>query len=120
MHTILRYPAGLVLVPQRHIESMDQLTEDEAIELGSMLREVSAALKEMTGCVKTYIIQFAEHPDHPHAHFHIVPRMPDLPAEFRGPRIFALLGRDEAERVPEEDRDKLARMRRRLRCKRVS
>jgi hypothetical protein len=41
-------------------------------------------------------------------HVHIVARMPDMPDEARGPGIFRYLGRPEAERVPEAERDRLA------------
>ena len=54
-------PGWLVLVLQRHIESLDELTEQEAAELGALIRRVSLSLKAVVGCVKTYVIQFAEH-----------------------------------------------------------
>src|SRR5512135_2957148 len=53
-------PGWLVLVARRHIEAIDELTDDEAAELGQLMRQVSIALKEVTGCLKTYVIQFAE------------------------------------------------------------
>ena len=68
-------PGWLVLVVRRHIGSIDELTHEEAVELGILLRQVSLALKETTGCVKTYVIQFAEMAEHQHVHFHIIPRM---------------------------------------------
>ncbi|MCP4428687.1 MAG: HIT family protein, partial [Chloroflexi bacterium] len=46
-------PGWLVLVVRRHIEAIDELTETEAAELGVLMQRVSAALKEITGCVKT-------------------------------------------------------------------
>ncbi len=70
-------PGWLVLVLRRHIEAVDELTEDEAAELGALLHSVSLALKEITGCLKTYIIQFAEMTEHPHIHFYVIPRMAD-------------------------------------------
>jgi diadenosine tetraphosphate (Ap4A) HIT family hydrolase len=91
-------PGWLVLVARRHIEAVAALTEAEAAELGVLMRRVSIALQEITGCVKTYVIQFAEAAEHPHVHFHIVPRMADLPPERRSTQIFGYLG------VPEEDR----------------
>jgi diadenosine tetraphosphate (Ap4A) HIT family hydrolase len=81
-------PGWLVLVVRRHITSVDELTEAEAAELGRLIRHVSGALKEVTGCLKTYVIQFAERADHPHVHFHIIPRMADLPEDRRGHRDF--------------------------------
>lgn len=97
-------PGWLVLVVRRHIEAIDELTDDEATELGSLVRRVSIALKEVTGCIKTYVVQFAEHEDHPHVHFLVVPRMADQPEDRRSTKIFGYLG------VPEEERVTEARM----------
>ena len=94
-------PGWLVLVSRRHITAVDEMTTAEAAELGLQLREVSIALKEVTGCVKTYVVQFAEAAQHPHVHFHVVPRMADLPDDRRGPKVFADLGVPEDERVSE-------------------
>ena len=101
-------PGWLVLVARRHIEAIDELSDDEAIELGRLLRQASIALKEVTGCAKTYVMQFAEDPDHPHVHFHIVPRMEDLPEDRRSVRIIEYLGVPEKERVPEETMNTIA------------
>jgi len=94
-------PGWLVLVARRHIEAIDALTQDEAVELGQLLRRVSIALRDATGCVKTYVMQFAEQVEHPHVHFHVVPRMADQPEDRRGPQVFGYLGVSEANRVPE-------------------
>ena len=88
----------IVLVIRRHIAAIDEMTEEEAIELGKLLRQVSVILKEETGCTKTYVVQFAEAKEHPHVHFHIIARMPDQPDDHRGPNIFKYLG------VPDENR----------------
>ena len=86
----------IVLVPRRHVLAVDELTLEEARELGELLHRVSGFLKEELGCLKTYVMQFAEHPEHPHVHFHVVPRMADLPDEQKGAGIFAYLGVGEA------------------------
>jgi diadenosine tetraphosphate (Ap4A) HIT family hydrolase len=91
-------PGWLCLVARRHIAAIDELTAEEAIEMGQLIRQISLALKEITGCVKTYVVQFAEAPGHQHVHFHIVPRMRDQPEDHKGPDIFKYLG------VPEDDR----------------
>lgn len=101
-------PGWLVLVAQRHLEALDELTDDEAAEVGLLIRRVSAALKEVTGCVKTYVMQFAEHKDHPHVHFHIVPRMADQPEDRRSTKVFAYMGVSEAEYVCEEQMNEIA------------
>ncbi len=94
-------PGWLVLVVQRHIESLDELTEQEAAELGPLIRRVSLSLKSVVGCTKTYAIQFAEARQHPHVHFHIVPRMADQPAERRSAGIMGYLGVSREERISE-------------------
>ena len=101
-------PGWLVIIARRHIAAVDEMTEDEAVELGRLIRRVSLALREVTGCAKTYVVQFAESPDHPHVHFHIVPRMPDLPAERRGPGVFQYLLDPEDRRVPEAEVNRIA------------
>jgi len=98
----------LVLVARRHISAIDELSEAEAAELGSLIRRVSLALKEVTGCTKTYVVQFAEHPDHPHVHFHIVPRMADQPEDRRGPNVFKYLNVGDEERVSEDEMNRIA------------
>ena len=88
---------------------------DAAAELGPLLRDLSIALEAETGCLKTYVMQFSEAEGFAHLHFHLVPRMPDQPAEHRGPRVFAHLGHPESSRVTESARDDLAlRLRARL------
>ena len=101
-------PGWLVLVARRHIEALDELTEAEAVEIGLLIRNVSSALKEVTGCLKTYVIQFAEAAEHPHVHVHIVPRMADQPEDRRGPKIFTYLGVPEVERVGTDEMNNIA------------
>ena len=103
-HTAMIQPylVGWYWVARRHIIAIDELTDAEAIELGQLIRQTSVALKEVTGCIKTYVIQFAERTDHPHVHFHIVPRMIDQPEERNGALIFGYLGVPEENRVNED------------------
>ncbi|GAA1864121.1 HIT family protein [Asanoa iriomotensis] len=98
----------LVLVPRRHVTSIADLTDAEAATLGTWQVRLSRALRAVTGCVKTYVVQFAEKDGFAHVHFHVVPRMPDLPHDRRGPGIFAYLGAPEARRVTEQHQDALA------------
>lgn len=101
-------PGWLVLVARRHIASLAELTDEEAIELGQLIHNVSFALKEITGCVKTYVLQFAESPEHQHVHFHIVPRMVDLPEDHRATQIFKYLSVPENERVSQGEMNSIA------------
>ncbi len=101
-------PGWLVLVCRRHVEAVHDLTGEEAAELGVLLQRVSLALREATGCLKTYVVQFAEAEGHAHVHFHVVPRMADQPAERRGPQVFGYLGVPEEQRVGEDVMNEIA------------
>ncbi len=100
-------PGWLVVLPRRHVTALDELTADEAAGLGPLLRALTAALREVTGCQKTYVALFAEAEGFAHVHFHVIPREPGLPAEFRGPRVFQL-GADPDRRVSAGAMDQIA------------
>ena len=102
-------PGWIVLVARRHIEAIDELTRTEAHELGLLLQQVSTALKGTVGCVKTYVVQFAEAVEHPHVHFHVIPRMANQPEDRLATKIFGYLGVPEAERVDEETMNRIAK-----------
>jgi diadenosine tetraphosphate (Ap4A) HIT family hydrolase len=102
-------PGWLVIVARRHLRSIDEMSDQEASELGILLRRVSKALKQVTGCLKTYVLQFAEHPKHPHVHFHIIPRMTDQPEEKKATKIMGYLGVPQNERVTEEVMNELGK-----------
>jgi diadenosine tetraphosphate (Ap4A) HIT family hydrolase len=101
-------PGWLVVLPRRHVIALDELSPAEAVALGPVLRAVTSALREVTGCAKTYLALFAEAEGFGHVHFHVVPRHADLDPQVRGPRIFALMGGDPARHVPDGDMDQLA------------
>jgi diadenosine tetraphosphate (Ap4A) HIT family hydrolase len=103
-------PGWLILVPRRHVTSIAALTDAEAAVLGTWQVRLSRAVEEVTGCVKTYIMQFAEKDGFAHVHFHVVPRMSDLPVNHRGPAVFQYLTpRSTDDHLAEEQRDELAR-----------
>lgn len=97
-----------MVLPRRHVLALADLTPAEADELGPLLVNLSAALRHVTGCVKTYVMQFAEAEGFAHAHIHVVPRAADLPADLRGPAVFSFLGRPESDRVTEDEQDRIA------------
>jgi diadenosine tetraphosphate (Ap4A) HIT family hydrolase len=96
----------LILAPLRHVHALDELTADEALALGDLLRKASVALKSVTGCEKTYVMLFAEAPGFAHLHVHVVPRMPDQPNDRRGPDVFGYL--KDGRPLPPERRDEVA------------
>ena len=101
-------PGWLILVARRHLDAIDQLDEVEAGELGVLIHQTSKALKEVVGCVKTYVIQFAEHVDHPHVHFHIIPRMADIPDDHRGTNVFNYDATGEKEPISDAEMNDIA------------
>jgi diadenosine tetraphosphate (Ap4A) HIT family hydrolase len=98
----------LVVLPIRHVESIGELTAEEAASLGGLLRALSLALVEVTGAVKTYVMQFGEAEGHRHLHFHVVPRRADLPRDRRGPKVMSYLLPGEAAAVPAAEMDRVA------------
>jgi diadenosine tetraphosphate (Ap4A) HIT family hydrolase len=98
----------MVLVVRRHITAVAEMSDEEAIELGPLVKEVSRAAQQVLGCAKTYVVQFAEHRNHPHVHVHVIPRAADLPDEHQGPRIFGLLGVPDDQAVSEMRMNQLA------------
>ncbi len=75
----------LVLVPPRHVTSFTGLSPADA-KLGGLVRRLSAALQEVTGCVKTYLMQFSEAEGFSHLHLHLVPRQRNHPEDAQEPR----------------------------------
>ncbi|WP_240742219.1 HIT family protein [Micromonospora zingiberis] len=98
----------LVLVPRRHVTSIAELTDDEAASLGIWQVRLSRALTAVTGCAKTYVMQYAEQDGFAHVHFHVVPRMADIPRDHRGPLAFAYLNATPDARIPKSHLDALA------------
>jgi diadenosine tetraphosphate (Ap4A) HIT family hydrolase len=99
----------IVLVLGRHVTTMAELTQDEASELGLLVVAVSRALPAIVDCQKTYVVQFAEHPLHPHVHVHVIPRAAEAPAFERGPAVFpAHLGVGPDREVPESEKLRVA------------
>jgi diadenosine tetraphosphate (Ap4A) HIT family hydrolase len=84
------------------VESLTELSDEESALLGTLLRDVSSALQQETGCIKTYVILLAEAPGFNHLHFHVVPRMDDIPEDRKGAAIFAYL-KEEPLTVDQQD-----------------
>jgi diadenosine tetraphosphate (Ap4A) HIT family hydrolase len=69
---------------------------------------MSAALEQVTGCVKTYLMQFSEAEGFSHLHLHLVPRLAGHPAAALGPAVFSLMAADESRWLPAAQRDDVA------------
>jgi diadenosine tetraphosphate (Ap4A) HIT family hydrolase len=101
-------PGWLVILPTRHVTSYTQVSEAAADELGGLVRRLGLALESVTGCAKTYLMQFSEAEGFAHLHLHLVPRQPDQPEDARGPRVFRYLVEDSQRWLPEAERDAIA------------
>jgi diadenosine tetraphosphate (Ap4A) HIT family hydrolase len=100
-------PGWLVLVAREHVTALDALDAEGHAELGTLLGQLSQALRTLTRCEKTYIMQFSETPGHHHLHVHLVPRMPDQPEDKKGPKVFGYLDVPEDEQIPAAERDRI-------------
>jgi diadenosine tetraphosphate (Ap4A) HIT family hydrolase len=66
----------LLLDSIRHdANDVSAMDDDEAAELGIMLRRASALIKSVTQCDRVYIVSFNE--AHHHYHAHLIPRHAD-------------------------------------------
>lgn len=101
-------PGWLVVVSRRHLSSLAEADAAETAALGPLLHAASAALHDVTGCSKTYIVLFAELDGHQHVHFHVVPRMQWFGPDERGTAVFRFLNLPEAEQVPISERQRLS------------
>lgn len=101
------YPSALkgwlVIVLKRHAEALHELTAEEFVELGELQQHVSKLLQEETGCMKEYLVCFAEMAGFHHIHFHVIPRAVDLPDNLKGSKVFAFLKVSQANAVPAEE-----------------
>jgi diadenosine tetraphosphate (Ap4A) HIT family hydrolase len=83
----------LVLVARRHVDGPAALDDDEAVELGALLRRCTRALAAVTGAERIYTAALGEKVRH--LHVHLVPRGDDAP------RGFALFDRQRAAQAGE-------------------
>lgn len=101
-------PGWLVIATTEHVTALDELPAEAHGELGTLLGSLSAALRTVVGCAKTYVMQFSEQTGYEHLHVHLVPRMADQPRELTGPRVFGYLGVGDTARVSDTEMDELA------------
>lgn len=85
-------PGWMILAPARHVEQWDDLSAEELAEIGTLIKNVAAALRQETEAEKVYVNVFAE--VLAHLHVHVIARTADVPPEVRGPKIFLSTGAD--------------------------
>ena len=98
-----RLKGWLVIVLKRHVEALHELTRKEFDELGALQALAARMLHEELDCAKEYVACFAEAEHFQHIHLHIVAKPRDLPDEFKGTKIYALINVMEAEALPRKE-----------------
>jgi diadenosine tetraphosphate (Ap4A) HIT family hydrolase len=93
----------LVILPKRHVEALHELTRQEFQELAEIEYRLVQVMHTDSSVLKEYMMCFAEGQGFAHVHIHVVPRPVDLPAEIKGPRVFALLAVDAEHAIPAQE-----------------
>jgi len=89
----------LVIVLKRHAEALHELSREEFAELAEIQYKLAQVMRQDTRVEKEYMMCFSEAAGFKHIHVHFVPRPENLPAELKGPAVFALIRVDEAHAV---------------------
>ncbi len=71
--------AGWMMVASRaHRAGLDEMSAEEAGEIGTILAALAGAVRAITGCERTYSISFNEAVKH--LHLHVIPRQASDPS----------------------------------------
>jgi diadenosine tetraphosphate (Ap4A) HIT family hydrolase len=81
-------PGWFVLRVRRHAEGLEGLATEELATFGRQARDLTAAIRTVTGAAATYLMVFGE--AYPHFHALITPRTADVPQEMRTGDILKL------------------------------
>jgi diadenosine tetraphosphate (Ap4A) HIT family hydrolase len=79
------FAGWVVLVPDRHVRAMHELTDEEAAGLSRWLVPACRALHRVTGCEVEYLAQLADGAGDDHLHLHLMARDAGAPRCRRGP-----------------------------------
>ncbi|HNB23784.1 MAG TPA: HIT family protein [Candidatus Melainabacteria bacterium] len=77
----------LVIEAKRHVLDLTEATEEEAVNYGSLLKQVMSLIRKLTGAERIYTFSLGEAV--PHFHVHVIPRTDSLPRFFRGRGIMS-------------------------------
>lgn len=81
----LEVPGWLRIVLRRHVESLGQMSSDEANSLGALLARTGKAIQDVTNAEKVCLVGFGE--NKPHLHFLLMARGPAVPHDHRGTNL---------------------------------
>lgn len=79
------YLGHLFVETRRHVAGLDELTEEEAREIGAQVRRAAAALKSVLQVEHVYA--FAIIDGCPHVHIHVIGRYPGAPRDYWGCKV---------------------------------
>lgn len=89
------YPCGmkgwLILLPNRHVEAIHELTNYEMKEFGEIFPKISKSLHNVLKNEKEYVFQLAEGMNFHHVHFHIIAKPKTLPKKYLATNIFKIM-----------------------------
>lgn len=75
----------LLIEPNRHILTPEEMTQDESHALGELIALGEKLIKQKLGAEHVYVFRINDKV--PHLHFHLIPRYPQTPREFWGLKI---------------------------------
>jgi histidine triad (HIT) family protein len=70
-------PGHCLIIPKRHVERFENLTDAEILQIGQTLKKVDRAVKRIFGTSDYFILEKngkAAYQSVPHVHFHYVPK----------------------------------------------
>jgi len=67
----------LIICPVRHVDQLHLLTDEEQLNFGLLLNDVTNALARVLKPEKVYVCSFGE--EVRHVHWYVIPRMSDMP-----------------------------------------
>lgn len=79
------YLGGLIVEPKRHVQNWSELSDEESVELASIIRELNRVLYSHNQIEHVYIWVFGDAVEH--MHVWIMPRYIDTPRKYWGTRV---------------------------------
>ena len=64
-----------IIEPKRHVENWNELSSDEFVEMGDLIKKVEIELKEKYNAERVYVVTISEQVRH--LHLHLIPRAED-------------------------------------------
>jgi diadenosine tetraphosphate (Ap4A) HIT family hydrolase len=90
----------VIVLPKRHVTAIHQLPKEDMVEFGELLHVICEGQYALYKPVKEYFMQYSEGEGYSHTHVHIVPRVPELPDKFKGPRVMRAMGNNPENTLP--------------------